>query len=185
MDKVAHRAIGVPQAARQLNNHYYWRGLAAIATGVIASDEKLFKYGVNAYRDGIDEIDKRGAFPQEMARSERSIHYQSYALEPLVAIAEFGERQHIDLFGYTSPGGRTIADAIAFLGAAVADPSVVKPYTSDEQIIDADSRSFFATLEFYHRSFPDRTLPAAIMKGLSVTTFSAELGGNTTVIAGI
>jgi hypothetical protein len=184
MNKVAHRMIGFPVEVTHHNNHHYWRGLAAIATGVISSDRELFNFGVQAFKDGVNEIDQRGAFPKEMARSERSIHYQSFALQPLIPIAEFAERQHLPLYSYTSPTGHTIADAIEFLGKAVADPSIVKAYTPDEQMVDSGASDFFAAIEFYAHRFPQRKLPASIIEALQKPTFATRLGGSTTVIAG-
>lgn len=184
MNRVAHRMIGFPAQAAHHNNHHYWRGLAAIATGVISSDWELFNFGVQAYKDAVNEIDQRGAFPREMARSERSIHYQSFALQPLVPIAEFAERQHVPLYSYTSPTGNTITDAIDFLGRAVADPSIVKAYTPDVQMVDADAPDFFAAMEFYVYRFPNRKLPASIADGLKKPTLATRLGGSTTLLAG-
>lgn len=184
MNKVAHHLIGFPAAATHHNNHHYWRGLAAIATGVISSDQELFDFGVQAYKDGVDELDQRGAFPKEMARSERAIHYQSFGLQPLVPIAEFAERQHVPLYSYKGVTGHTIADAIDFLGKAVADPSIVKVYTPEEQMVDADAPDFFAAVEFYAHRYPEAKLPGAIAEALKKPTFATRLGGNTTVIAG-
>ena len=184
MNKAAHHLIGFPVEVTHHNNHHYWRGLAAIATGVISQDQSLFDFGVQAFKDGVDELDARGAFPKEMARAERSIHYQSFALQPLLPIAEFAERQHVDLYSYTSASGRTIADAVNFLGAAVADPSLVKVYTPEEQMVDSDASDFFAAVEFYAHRFPDRKLPASIADALKKPTYASRLGGSTTVIAG-
>jgi hypothetical protein len=183
MNKVAHRMLAVPQAARERNNHHYWKGLAAISTGVISGDEELFGFGVQAYFDGVNEIDKRGALPLEMARHERAIQYQSFALEPLIEIAEFAERQHIPLYSYKSPTGHMIGDAIVFLGQAVADPSIVKAYATEEQDVGTSSE-FYASLEFYTRRFPGQQLPATIVEGLKRPQFATRLGGSTTLFAG-
>jgi len=184
MNKVAHHLIGFSKTAQEKNNHHYWKGLAAIATGVISADDELFGFGVQAYFDGVNEIDQRGALPLEMARHELAIHYQAFAVEPLIEIAEFAERQHIPLSTYKSPTGKTIADAIDFLGAAVADPSIVKVYTPETQESSPTGPEFFASIEFYRRRFPDRPLPAAIQEGLTQPTFATRLGGSTTVLAG-
>jgi hypothetical protein len=184
MNKVAHHMLATPKAAQERNNHHYWKGLAAIAAGVISADEGLFGFGVQAYFDGVNEIDKRGALPLEMARHELAIHYQSFAVEPLIPIAEFAERQHIPLASYKSPSEKTIADAIEFLGEAVADPSIVKAYTPETQESSPTGPEFFAALEFYRHRFPDRRLPAAIEEGLKEPASATRLGGNTTVLAG-
>jgi hypothetical protein len=184
MNKVAHRMLAFPKAAQERNNHHYWKGLAAISTGVISGDEELFGFGVQAYFDGVNEIDKRGALPLEMARHERAIQYQSFAVEPLIAIAEFAERQHIPLYSYQSPTGHTIGDAIEFLGQAVADPSIVKAYATENQDVNTSGPEFYASLEFYTRRFPGRPLPATIVEGLNRPQFATRLGGSTTLLAG-
>ncbi len=184
MDKAAHHLIEWPGEEQHLNNHHYWRGLAAISTSVIAQDASLFSFGLKTYMDAVDQIDSRGAFPLEMARRERSIHYQGFALQPLIPIAEFAERQGVPLYAYKSTTGHTIVDAINFLGALVTDPSLVKVYTPEPQIFEPDSPEFFATFEFYRHSFADRALPASIQQGLTKPAFASRLGGSTTVLAG-
>jgi poly(beta-D-mannuronate) lyase len=184
MNKVAHRTVEFDKAGKQTNNHHYWRGLAAVATGVISSDNQLFNWGVGVYKQGIDEIDARGAFPQEMARHERAIHYQSFALQPLVPLAQFAERQHVDLYAYRSPSGHTIHNAVDFLGAALANPEIVNAYTPDTQLIDDTASDFFSFAEFYSHHCVPGELPAAIAKGLRQPTFATRIGGSTTVIDG-
>jgi poly(beta-D-mannuronate) lyase len=184
MNKVAHRMIEVPSEAQHHNNHHYWRGLAAIASGVISSDNVLFNFGVQAFKDAVDEIDMKGAFPKEMARNERAIHYQSFALQPLIPIAEFAERQRVSLYTYKSASGRNIGSAVSFLDAIVADPKVVKAYTPEEQMVDSDAPDFFACLEFFAHRFTHGRLPASIAEGLKKPTFATRLGGSTTVLAG-
>ncbi len=159
MNKVAHRTVDFDKAGTQTNNHHYWRGLAATAVGVISSDNDLFTWGIGVYKQAIDEIDSRGAFPQEMARHERAIHYQSFALQPLIPLAEFAERQHVPLYQYRSPTGRTVIDAVNFFGAALADPAIIKAYTPDAQLLKGEGPDFFAFAEFYSHHVPPRRSP--------------------------
>lgn len=182
MNKVAHRTVDLDIAGTQKNNHHYWRGLAAVAVGVVSSDDELFRWGVGVYKQAVDEIDPRGAFPLEMARHERALHYQSFALQPLTPLAEFAERQDVALFSYRSPTGRTIRDAVDFLGAALADPSIVKAYTPDEQMIDDIAPDFFSFAEFY--SHHAARLTPAILKGLQQPTVATRIGGSITVVDG-
>jgi hypothetical protein len=184
MNKAAHRTMDFDIAGKHTNNHHYWRGLAAVAVGVVSSDNSLFKWGVGVYKQGIDELDQHGAFPQEMARHERAIHYQSFALQPLIPIAEFAERQHIPLYEYRSPSGHTVRDAVNFLGAAVADPSIIKAYTPDEQLLSDAGSDFFSFAEFYSHHVAAAGLPPAILKGLERPTYATRIGGSTTVVDG-
>ncbi len=184
MNKAAHRTMEFDKAGKQTNNHHYWRGLAAVATGVISSDNQLFNWGVGVYKQGIDEIDARGALPQEMARHERAIHYQSFALQPLIPLAEFAERQHIALYAYRSPSGHTVRDAVDFLGAALANPEIVKAYAPETQMIEDAGSDFYSFAEFYSHHCKPGELPAAIVKGLQQPSFATRIGGSTTVIDG-
>lgn len=184
MNKVAHRTVDFDKANTETNNHHYWRGLAATATGVISSDDELFRWGIGVYRQAVDAIDERGAFPQEMARHERAIHYQSFALQPLLPIAQFAERQGVDLYGYRSNSGRGIGDAVNFLGAALANPEMVKVYASEPQLVDSDASDFFSFAEFYSHRCDPASMPPTILKGLARPTFATRVGGGTTVIDG-
>jgi hypothetical protein len=184
MNKAAHRTVEFDKAGKQTNNHHYWRGLAAVSVGVISSDNSLFNWGVGVFKQGINEVDQRGALPQEMARSERAIHYQSFALQPLVPLAEFAERQHVPLYDYKSPTGHTLRDAVNFMGAALANPEIVKAYAPDVQLIDSDAADFFSFAEFSSHHVSPQDIPPSILKGLAHPSFATRVGGSTTVIDG-
>jgi poly(beta-D-mannuronate) lyase len=184
LNKVAHRTVDFDKASKQTNNHHYWRGLAAVATGVISSDDNLFNWGIGVYKQAINELDQRGALPQEMARHERAIHYQSFALQPLIPLAEFAERQHVALYQYHSPSGHTVNDAVNFLGQALANPEIIKAYTPDTQLIDDKGTDFFSFAEFYSHHVGAAQLPPSIMEGLRQPTFATRIGGSTTVVDG-
>jgi poly(beta-D-mannuronate) lyase len=181
LDAAARKLISFEKPGASGNNHHYWRALAAISVGATANDADLFHFGVATFRQAVDEIDPHGAFPREMARHERSIHYQAFALQPLIVIAEFATRQNVDLYSYASHG-QTLRDAILFLGNAVDNPSLVKPYTSDTQLTDFNS-SDFAPFEFYVARFGRAGIPASILNGLLQPTTSTRIGGSTTVLA--
>jgi hypothetical protein len=184
MNKAAHRTMDFDKAGKQTNNHHYWRGLAAVSVGVVSSDNGLFDWGIGVYKQAIDEIDQRGALPQEMARHERAIHYQSFALQPLVPLAEFAERQHVPLYEYRSPSGHAVRDAVNFLGAALANPDIIKVYTPDEQMLSDKGSDFFSFAEFYSHHVSPGDIPAPILKGLEQPTFATRIGGGTTVVDG-
>jgi poly(beta-D-mannuronate) lyase len=181
LDASAHKLIGFQKSGEYGNNHYYWRALAATAVGVLASDDALFHFGVDTFKEAISEIDSAGAFPREMERHERSSHYQAFALQPLIVLAEFASRQNIDLYSYTSHG-RTLRNAIIFCGQAVDNPSLIKPYTSDAQEGNFGG-SDYAPFAFFVARFGPDGIPSAILKGLQRPTESTRIGGNTTILA--
>jgi poly(beta-D-mannuronate) lyase len=182
LDSVAHKDISFEKPGDANNNHHYWRGLGAIAVGVLAQDDKLFRFGVDAYKQAIADIDSRGAFPKEMARHENAIHYQGFALQPLVLIAQFAARQGVDLYGYQSHG-RKLLDAILFFGHAVDDPALVMPYTNDEQKTGFKPGDF-AAIAFYAARFGIEGLPSSVTAALETPVSSTRIGGSATILAG-
>jgi len=184
LNHVAHRMIDFEATHPAHNNHHAWRALGAVATGVVTEDTKLFAWGVDVFREEVDQIDVRGAFPLEMQRKENSIHYQAFALQPLIPIAEFAERQGVPLYAYASKSGKTIQDAVLFLTQAVADPSIVTVYTPVPQKLRPLSRDFYSFGEFYLHRFPSRPESIAMQAEMQEATYASRIGGNTTVLAG-
>lgn len=182
LGKAAHQLIGYEKPGELGNNHHYWRALAAISIGVLSNDDGLFRDGVEVFKEAVGQEDESGAFPLEMARHENAIHYQAFALQPLIMIAEFGERQHVDMYDVTEHG-RTIRDAVVFLGRAMDDSSVVKKYTDDAQKTNF-SAGDIAELEFYLARFGTEDVPSSITTLLQHPAAATRVGGNTTVLAG-
>ena len=173
--------LGFERPGDTQNNHYYWRALAAVAIGVTASDDGLFRHGVEVYRQAIGELDAVGALPKEMARHENAIHYQGFALQPLVTIAEFATRQGYDLYGYATHG-RSLRDAIVFFGRAVDDPGLVKPYTSDTQSMNFGPGDF-AEIAFYAARFGTGGLPPSVVAALRHPVETSRIGYTTILTA--
>lgn len=163
------------------NNHHYWRALAATSIGVVAGDDTLFRFGLDTYRQAIGEIDSRGAFPKEMARHENAIHYQGFALQPLVVIAQFAARQGYDLYRYQM-NGHTLRDAIVFFGRAIEDPGIIRPYTSDKQS-RVTGGGDFASLAFYIARFGTDGMPQPIVEALKRPVSSDRIGPATLLAA--
>ncbi|MGD0801860.1 MAG: alginate lyase family protein [Terracidiphilus sp.] len=179
LDTAARKDISFEEPSDPGNNHHYWRALAATSIGVASSDDMLFRFGINTYKQAIGEIDHNGAFPKEMARHENAISYQGFALQPLVLIAEFAARQKIDLYAYQT-NGHTLRDAILFYGRSVDDPGLVKPYTTDPQ---SKGSGNFAAFTFYVARFGVEGLPPAILNALKHPAISTRIGGNTAIMA--
>jgi poly(beta-D-mannuronate) lyase len=177
----AHQLISYEKPGELGNNHHYWRALAATSIGVLSNDKDLFRFGVNIFKQAVSQEDSNGAFPIEMARHENAIHYQAFALQPLIIIAEFAGRQNIDLYGNTE-NGRTIRTAVTFLGNAIADPTIVKQYTTDEQKLHFHSGDV-GELEFYFARFGPDSAPSSLRDLLRDPATDTRIGGSTTVLA--
>ncbi len=136
------------------NNHLYWRGLEAAIVGVVTGNDRLFRYGIGAYTAALQSMNADGSLPLEMERGRRALHYQNFAVLPLVFVAEIAARQGYDLYGL-KVDGRDLHLAVRFLLQAMDDPAVLRRYTADEQDLRfIDRRDELNWLEPYHRRFP-------------------------------
>jgi poly(beta-D-mannuronate) lyase len=181
LNRAAHQLISYEKPGELGNNHHYWRALAATSIGVLSNDNELFRFGVETFKQAVGQEDSTGALPLEMARHENAIHYQAFALQPLIMIAEFAQRQNVDLYAVTDHG-RSIRNAVVFLGLAIADPTLVKQYTNDPQKTSFRSGDV-AELEFYFARFGAAGIPSSLTDLLSQPANDTRIGGDTTVLA--
>lgn len=143
------------------NNHLYWRGVSAAMTGVVSDDDDLFDFGVRVYLKALEAMNMDGSFPLEMMRGRCAIHYQNFAVWPLVFIAEIASRQGYDLYGETVDG-KNLRLAIRFLMDILAEPQILvdRGYTAtnDQDFLNRDSAGFgwnMPWVEPYQRRFDD------------------------------
>jgi poly(beta-D-mannuronate) lyase len=179
----AHKAISEtrgPNSGTERNCHFFWRGLAATAAGVIGNDNELFTYGLRTYATAISEIDSHGAFPLEMDAHEMALHRQGFAIAPLVMIATLARRQGIDLFD-VEEHKRHLSDAVGFLSKGMDDPALMKRYTKEKQDLDEEREPGGATLlawtEFWNAHSADPAWESQLQKPL----YDRFLGGNATL----
>ncbi len=177
--RVAHKQIADPVEVGCCNNHAAWRGLMATAIGVVARDDRLFRYGVVQYRAEISRLTADGWWPLEMWRKDRALHYHNYAILPLVGIAEFAARQGTDLYAVVGLSGRTLHDAVGFLLRALDDPAVITALAGEPQTLRSlrPGHRDLAWMEAYRRRFPS----PAFDRHLPTPPFEPLLGGSTAV----
>jgi poly(beta-D-mannuronate) lyase len=181
LNAAVHKLISYEKPGELGNNHHYWRALAATSIGVVSSDDALFQFGVSVFKQAIGQLDKNGAFPLEMERHERATHYQGFALQPLVVVAELATRQGVNLYAFKA-NDHTLRDAIVFFGRAIDDPSLIKQYTPDGQMkgMGADN---FAPFVFYTARFGEGGLAPSIIDALKKPLAATRIGGSATVLA--
>jgi poly(beta-D-mannuronate) lyase len=173
-----------PNEPARENNHAYWRALCATSVGILTSDDSLYQRGLAQYARAIGQMNADGSLPLEMVRHENALHYQSFALAPLVMIAELAQQQGIDLYSL-SANGHTIADAVDFLVRASRDPQLIKKYASEPQTFSLFSgEKPPAWIEFWAARFPNRPQGKSVWPDLlTAPLYDATIGGNTTIYA--
>jgi poly(beta-D-mannuronate) lyase len=76
---------------KRSSNHGLWAGLAVANSGIILNDKSKLDFGLTILRAGLAAAAADGRLPEEMARGERAMLYQSFAtmaIMGLVAIAD-------------------------------------------------------------------------------------------------
>jgi poly(beta-D-mannuronate) lyase len=168
-----------PEDQARENNHAYWRALCAASVGILTNDSKLYGRALKQYYRAIGQMNPDGSLPLEMARHENALHYQSFALTPLVMIAELAARQGTDIYSIRV-NGHTIADAVDFLVRASADPGLMKHYASEPQTFSLFSgKQPPAWLEFWAARHPGKPWDSLLTQPLTDST----IGGNSTLDA--
>ncbi len=158
------------------NNHAYWAGLAVAATGDTTSDPALVAWGLHQAELGIAQIRPDGTLPLEMARGARALHYDLFALTPLVMTAEIGLRHGVDLYTARHSALRRLAeralaglDDPAWFAARAGAPQDAPGHLPPEDV---------AWMEPYYARFHDPGLEPWLDRLRPIR--SARLGGNVT-----
>jgi poly(beta-D-mannuronate) lyase len=144
------------------NNHLYWAGFAIAAAAVANNDRGLFRWGMDAYRQGVRDIREDGTLPLEMARGQMALHYHLFSLAALVMIAEFGEANGVDLYGERD---YAIKRLVARCVGGLENPSYFQQKTEVPQVTDAEIAPWqISWAQPYTRRFPDQRISALLAK---------------------
>lgn len=144
------------------NNHLYWAGFAIGAAAIANDDHKLFRWSVDAYKQGVHDIRPDGTLPLEMERGQRALHYHLYALAPLMMIAEFGAANGLDLY---SERDYAIKRLVARCIAGLEDPGFFQRETGVSQETNSEIEAWqISWAQAYTRRFPDATISALLAK---------------------
>lgn len=160
------------------NNHAYWRGLQATIVGVVTDDDSLFRFGISKYVQAINAISKRGDFPLEMLRGDRALHYQNFAILPLVYIAEIASRQGYDLYSINN-NGRDLHFAIDFLMKHIDDHDLIDDRFGYQDLTFVYRKSEMNWMEPYFKRFGDVVVGSFLEKRRPI--YNRWSGGSSTL----
>lgn len=113
------RTVPNPIVNALVNNHATWAGYAVAAAGIAAGDPALLAWGLRRLGDTVDQVNRAGALPQELARGRMALHYHLFTLQalgPLLRIAEANR------FGLSAQGEAALGRLSALVAASLADP---------------------------------------------------------------
>ena len=138
-----------------VNNHRLWVAMASAAVGVAVNSRPDFAWAMKSLKEEACAVTGAGALPAEMKRGTAALRYQVYALDPLVTLSEFAERNGVPGYEVCNAGVRR---AVAFaLAADAPERAQALSGSKQEPVRDASggvSHSQFAWLYIYSRRFP-------------------------------
>jgi poly(beta-D-mannuronate) lyase len=176
LDTLADRVVadqGPPEKEKR-NNHVYWAGFAAGAVGTATGAARHLDYARRAYDAGMSDIRPDGTLPMELARRQKALEYHSYALAPLVMLAELAALRGEDWY---SRDGGAIHRLVARTLEGIRDPRAFAALAG-ESSVDVPRGGPLGWLAFYRLRFPDR------VEGAPTGPFRYSwLGGDLTLTA--
>lgn len=164
-------------------NHRYWGGLAIGAVGVAVGNRELLEFGVGSYKIGIDQVDKNGALPLELARDKKARDYHLHAIAPLIMIASLASvNGYEDIFDYRDGA---LHQLVTFTLDSINSPSKVEKLTGYKQValpmkngkVRGDK---IAWLEAYLHHTPEAN--PSYQNLFNRSLFSSSLGGRTSIM---
>jgi poly(beta-D-mannuronate) lyase len=169
LKKLAEDSRGYVEKKRQhagahdaYNNHLYWAGFAVAAAAIANDDRGLFRWGLDAYKQGAHDIREDGTLPLEMDRGQMALHYHLFSLAALVMIAEFGEANGVDLYAERD---YVIKRLVARCVGGLEDASFFQQKTGVTQVTTPEIAPWqISWAEPYTRRFPDQKISALLAK---------------------
>ncbi|SBT15409.1 alginate lyase family protein [Vibrio celticus] len=114
------------------NNHGTWYDYQVAGVSYFIGNDALAKQMVQKGKMRIDtQFEKDGSQPHEIERT-RAYHYHYFSLDPLVGMAQIGDKVGIDLWNYTNKKGGSLDTGIQLM-ADYNDLSKEWPYTQKDE----------------------------------------------------
>lgn len=164
--------------ARQRNNHWYWLGLGLGATALATGSEKHWADARAIMSDAARDIARDGTLPLEMKRGARALHYHSFAVEPLVALAELARAKGEDFYALERGALHRL---VSFTARAIEAPQIGDRIAGVQQERPVKPGAGWAYL--YARRFPGTEAKAIAAVTALQKPGHRWLGGSTQALA--
>ena len=166
------------ERASKRNNHLNW-ALWCVAAAAAASDDRTgLAWALERYRFALGQITADGMLPLEIKRRSKAMHYHFFAAEPLVMMAELGERNGLHL--YDAEGG-ALHRLVGATVRALTDRSYLEAKSGYRQDFPAEpAKSLVAWFEVYAARYPAAGMERWIAHARPLSHSTA--GGNLTAL---
>ena len=137
--------------ARARNNHWYWLGLGLAATSLATESPRHWAEARRIMDDAARDIGADGTIKAELAREKRALHYHTFAVTPLVAMAELAASRAEDWYAL---GNGALHRLVAVSVEGLRTPEIFDRLSGHAQERPPGTGSGWLTL--YAARFPDR-----------------------------
>jgi len=159
------------------NNHYYWVGLAVMATGMATGETKYINAASRIYDAALNDTSDDGSLPLELNRAGRALSYHNYALAPLVLMAQLAYLNHDNWYQRRNARLEKLAQRVL---SGIADPNWFAEKTGARQEIPKGS--ILGWIAFYRKADP-ALIPLSEPLMAQAPFRYPQLGGNLSLLA--
>ncbi len=183
LDRIASQVVSdyeqYPDSKSRNNNHMYWAAWAVMVTGIATNKNDFYKWGLEQYKQAIDDIEDDGTLPLETFRQSKAFLYHSFAAAPLVMMAETATRNGRNMYDYND--GK-IHKLVALITNELDNgQSYLKQKTGKKQDVkDSITSSHLAWMEVYNARFHNPDIERWLAKLRPM--IQRRIGGNMTAL---
>ncbi len=160
------------------NNHLYWAAWSVAGAAIVLDDRELLGWAMEKARYGINQIEKDGTMPHEMARGQMAFNYHLYAAVPLFMLAETARYNGVDLFSENKKGLKRLGKKLL---RNADNPADFKKQTGQQQIMNNVAVNM-TWLEIYHMHYPDNRTARLLKRYRPLK--QSRVGGDATFLYG-
>lgn len=149
------------EGAKQVNNHGSWYRLHVAVVSLFVGQQSIAEKMIYQARESLEyQLEDDGRQLHEIERT-RSFFYSCFNLEPLIMLAQIGDRLGIDLWRYKSTSGKSLPLALDYLTQVIDGNEWPHPSKEDNKIMH-----LIPILHDFHAYFKDENYERLLEKAM-------------------
>ncbi|WP_370088003.1 alginate lyase family protein [Ekhidna sp.] len=150
------------EGAKQVNNHGSWYRIHVAVVSLFVGQQSMAEKMIYQARESLEyQLDDEGRQLHEIERT-RSFFYSCFNLEPLIMLAQIGDRLGIDLWQYKSVSGKSLPLAVGYLTPVIDGKEWIHPSKEDNKIVH-----LIPILYDFHAHFKDENYEQLLEEALT------------------
>jgi len=153
-----------PRLPSSHDHRLFLAGYAAMSAAIAVDDRRLYDWGVSAFHEGANQIDRNGMMVWERCSGGNTAKCHLQAAAALVMMAEYGAYNGDGLYEYKHGALHLLVKSAA---AGLADPETFRAYSDGEpQHLPSHMQAWeIGWAVPYQRRFPDAAIAGLLKAG--------------------